>query len=108
MQGFVATGWSNGGTACGLKISAADRDRYLKREWGSISLVLPNEPEPIPVNIDKASMWEGSCRELIHAKIKTWFIQAKMFPWPKGKPPRVRLVPSGPRSFTLSVARNSA
>jgi hypothetical protein len=102
MEEFVATAWSNGTTACGLKISAADRDRYLKREWRWVGLLIPDEPEPIPVNIDKKSMWDGRCRELIHIKIRDWFIQSGKFPWPKGRPPRVRLVQSGPRSFALS------
>src|SRR5205823_261320 len=101
MEKFVATAWS-GGSTCGLKIAAADRDRYLKREWGSVVLLIPGEPDPIPVNLDKASMWEGSCRELIHLKIKAWFIRSDKFPWPKGRPPRVRLAQSGPRSFALS------
>lgn len=103
MAEFVGSAWW-GGNACGIKIRAADRDRYFKREWGSINLLIPGEPEPIAVNIDKQSMWDGSCRELIHIKIKAWFIRAKKHPWPKGKPPRVRLVQSGPRSFAVSFA----
>jgi hypothetical protein len=101
MEEFVATAWS-GGRTCELKISAVNRDRYLKREWGRVDLLIPNEPEPIPVNIDKASMWDGSCRELIHYKIRDWFRKSGKFPWPKGKPPRVRLAQSGPRAFALS------
>jgi len=101
MDEFFASAWW-GGSACGLKISAADRNRFLKREWGSVDLLIPDEPHPTPVNIDKPSMWEGTCRELIHIKIKSWFVRSGKFPWPKGKPPRVRLLHSGPRSFTLS------
>ena len=102
MEEFVATAWSNGATACGLKISAADRDRYLERQWGFVDLLIPGQPAPIPVNINKASMWDGSCRELIHFEIRAWFIRSGKFPWPKGSPPRVRLVQSGRRSFALS------
>ena len=101
MEEFVATAWW-GNRTCGLKISSADRDRYLKREWGSVGLLIPGELEPIPVNIDKKSMWDRRCRELIHFKIRDWFIRSDKFPWPKGRPPRVRLVQSGPRSFALS------
>jgi hypothetical protein len=85
-----------------LKIRAKDRDRYLKREWGSVDLFIPGELAPIPVNIDKASMWDGTCRELIHIKIKAWFIRTGKYPWTKGSPPRVRLIRTQPKSFALS------
>lgn len=101
VEGFVGSGWWGGG-ACGIKISAVDRDRHLVREWGTVRLLLPGGSEPISVNIDKHSMWEGTCRELIHKSIKDWFVRTKKFPWPKGSPPQVRLVPCGPRSFAVS------
>lgn len=101
MGEFVATAWS-GGKACGLKLRTEDRDKYLEREWGSVDLFIPGEPAPVAVNIDKPSMWEGTCRELIHKKIKAWFIRSGKYPWTKGKPPRVRLVQTQSRSFALS------
>lgn len=101
MGEFVGTAWW-GGNACGIKIGAKDRDKYLEREWGSVDLFIPGDSVPIVVNIDKPSMWEGTCRELIHKKIKAWFISSGKFPWVKGRPPRVRLVKIQSRSFALS------
>jgi hypothetical protein len=105
---FIATAWSNGGTSRGLRISARDRNRHLKREWGTVDLLIPDEPEPVAVNIDKPSMWEGSCRELIHFKIKAWFIRCGNLQWPKGRPPKVLLVPQGRRSFAVSFVPEDA
>jgi hypothetical protein len=103
MGEFVGSAWW-GGNACGIKIRAEDRDKYLVREWGSVELFIPGEETPIAVNIDKASMWEGTCRELIHKKIKAWFVRSGKYPWAKGKPPRVRLVKIQSGSFALSFA----
>ncbi len=104
MGEFIGTAWSNGGTACGVKISAHDRDLFLRREWGVVELIVPGEAKPVAVNVDKSSMWDGSCRELIHRSIKDWLTRSEKYPWPNGSPPRIKLTPSGQRSFSLSLA----
>jgi hypothetical protein len=108
-RGMLATAWKNGspdarGNGYGLKISAADRDAFLKREFGSITLHLPGISRPVTVNIDKASMWEGTCRELISRDIGAWLIGVGLAPWPKGAPPKFRLVPRGERAFDVLPA----
>lgn len=55
---FVA--WNNGqhhnsGAGYRLKISAADRDKYFRREWKSAFMLLEGQSEPIEVNIAKPS-----------------------------------------------------
>jgi len=103
---FIGTAWTNGASACGIKIAAADRDQFLRREWGKIRLFVEGDA-PFDVNIDKASMWNGTCRELIHTEIREWLTQTGNFPWPKGAPPRIRLTPKGRRSFALSLVQIS-
>lgn len=102
MEEFFATGWSNGGNARGLRISPKARKRYFEKEWGSVSLSIPDEPEPVQVNIT-ASFWR-KCTELRDPKIGDWFERTHNFCWPKGRPPRIRFVPNGPRSFAVSFA----
>jgi hypothetical protein len=85
-------------------MSAADRDAHLKREWGSIDLYLPGDDQPIKINIDKDSLWNDSCRELISQKIGAWLISSGMAPWPKGKPPKLKFVRRALSAFdVLSV-----
>lgn len=112
-KGLSATAWKNGspderGNGYGLKISAVDRDTYLKRTSGSITLHLPGAPRPVEVNIDKASMWEGTCRELISREIGAWLIREGLAPWPKGRPPKFRLVPRNQRQFDVLPAEVQA
>jgi len=42
------------------------------------------------VNTDKASFWEGNCRELISRDIGSWMLETRAAPWDSGKPPRFR------------------
>jgi hypothetical protein len=100
-QDFEVIAWSNGGTGYGLKMSAVDRDAYLKREWGSVDLYLPGSRQPTKVNVDKDSLWNKSCRELISKEIGAWLVANGLAPWPKGKPPRFTLVRRGPREFDV-------
>jgi hypothetical protein len=88
---FEVVAWSNGGTGYGLKMSAVDRDTYLKREWGSVALYLPGRHQPTKVNVDKDSFWSQSCRELISKEVGAWLIDNGIAPWPKGKPPKFKL-----------------
>ena len=92
-----------GGTTFGLKLSAADRDAHLVREWRTIFLQLSGSNELVEVNIDKPSMWEGSCRELISSKIGDWLKQNGKLPWPKGHPPRVSIERVGKRIFRVDL-----
>ena len=43
--------------------------------------------------------------ELIHKSIGEWFKRAGLYPWPKGRPPTVRLQPRGERAFDVSLER---
>ncbi len=84
-----------------MKLGQADRDLYLRREWSHIALHLPHLDEPIAVVTGKASMWEGHCRELIHKEIGVWLKKAELFPWLKGKPPKIRLQHLGDTEFQV-------
>ncbi len=100
--------WNNGqqhasGAGYGLKLSADDRDRYFMRSWSTVLLTLPGVPNPIEVNVAKASFWSATCRELIHRNIGKWLIDCGYAPWERGRPPRFQLEPMGERRFSLRV-----
>ena len=98
---FDAVVWKGG--TYGLKLSAADRDAHLIREWRTISLKLSGIDELVEVNIDKPSMWEGNCRELISSKIGVWLKRNKKIPWSKGHPPKVTIERVGDRVFAVAL-----
>ncbi len=100
-QEFEAVAWNNGKTGYGLKISAKNRDAFLQREWRTVNLHLAGRSEPIEVNIDKRSFWNDTCRELINKEIGIWFEEYGLAPWPKGRPPKLKLVLKAPRSFAV-------
>lgn len=99
---FVATAWNNGHSGYGLRISAADRDAFLKRGWGSIDLYLAGKVNPAKVNVNKDSLWIGTCRELISGDIGAWMIARGLAPWPKGRPPKFKLVVRAEREFDVT------
>jgi hypothetical protein len=109
LAGLAAVAWNNGahhqsGAGYGLKISAADRDAWLKREWASVELHLPAPHGLAIVNIDKPSFWNETCRELIDQQIGAWLISEGKGRWARGKPPRVKLLPRGERVFEVVPA----
>ena len=53
-----------------MKKSAADRDSYLRRAWGTVDLYVGNLAA-VSVNLDKDSFWNDIYRELISMEIGT-------------------------------------
>lgn len=91
---MIVTAWNNGsqhasGVGYGLKISIPDRDRYFKREWKLILLEIEGRTSAIKINVDKASFWNETCRELISTEIGKWLLQIGIAPWSKGNPPKL-------------------
>lgn len=104
---MIVKAWNNGqhyptGAGYGLKIDAADRNLYFRREWKSVTLVLEGQVMPVEINIAKPSFWGKTCRELISAEIGRWLIKNKLTPWMKKNPPKLVLEPlSEARHFQL-------
>ena len=71
---FFVIAWNNGahhssGAGYGVKISARDRDTHFKTEWRTVSLHLPDRSDPVAINVNKKSFWNGTCRELISREL---------------------------------------
>ncbi len=76
-RSLIARAWNNGrrhasGAGYGLKIAADARDAFFHRDWGTVVLHLSGRTRPMTVNIDKASFWNDTCRELISRDIGSW------------------------------------
>jgi uncharacterized protein YfaT (DUF1175 family) len=103
---MIATTWHNGshhpsGAGYGLKLQSKDRNRYFKRDWKTVMLELEGDPHPVEVNIDKPSFWGSVCREVINKHIGLWLIENGLAPWPKGKPPKLNVIPLSERRFAV-------
>ena len=105
---FPATAWNNGrwhasGADYGLKLSAADRDRFFRRNRRIVMLRLAagSNVVDVEVNCAKNSFWNGTCRELIARDIGRWFIDVGIATWPRGKPPRFTIAPTAPGKFRV-------
>lgn len=96
---FEAKAWNNGdwhdtGAGYGLKVSVEDRDRFFERDWRTVTLRLLGErtSRVAVANVDKASFWGTSCRELIKLEIGQWLIENGFRRWPLNAPPRFRML----------------
>ncbi len=90
------TAWNNGrhhssGAGYGVKLRAQDRDEFFDRGWPEVILHLDGSEQSIIVNIDKASFWGTTCRELIHKEIGRWLYRRELAPWPSRQPPQLML-----------------
>lgn len=102
----MATCWNNGshnanGSGYGIKLTLAERDSLLDSNWETVDLELPNSEVIKGVNCSKASMWHGSCRELIHREIGLWMRNSNIAPWEKGSPPKLRLARQNGRLLSV-------
>jgi hypothetical protein len=104
---MIASAWHNGQSphdpgSYGIRVSVADRDKFMSSEWTSITLVLSTvssvEIAPTP------SFWR-KCPEFRSVIIGQWLLDSGAAPWPKGKPPRIALESLGKAKFSVEVLR---
>jgi len=107
---MIAQAWNNGshhrtGAGYGIKIATRDRDRYFRKEWKSVTLLLEGIDSPVEVNTDKPSFWATECRELISKEIGLWLRASGKAPW-SGRPvPQLELKPLGEARFSVRFLR---
>ena len=103
---MIVTAWKNskhhpGGAGYGIKIGCEDRNRFFKREWGSVILEFEGTNLQAEVNIKKESFWGPTCSELIKKEIGIWLQDNGMAPWPQCHPPKLSLEQISNRRFIL-------
>ncbi len=110
---FSATAWNNGawhasGAGYGLKVSVADRDKFFRRDWRTVTLRLVAESGVVDIEVTcaKQSFWGPDCRELISHDFGRWFLDLELAPWPKRQLPRFDLSPLKPGVFRVQPRAN--
>jgi len=102
---MIVVGWNNGkpnnrtGGGYGIRIRGKDRDDYFHKTWTSVAVQLDNG-EVVNARLSR-SFW-GKTRALWGREFGKWMLERGLAPWPKGKPPRLKLEPVGDRRFRLS------
>jgi len=102
---MIGAGWNNGsaneqtGSGYGIRISPEDRDKHFRSEWKSITLQLEGGTT---VEITLSQSFWGDCCELRSFVIGRWLLDQGLAPWPRRRPPKVRLERSGNGKFRLS------
>lgn len=107
-KNMVLTAWSNGKNSFGFKISKYARDKFFDRNLKTAILELPAKDGFITAeaNINKASFWNNTCRELISQQIKNWLVQNKLFPWKKHHPPKFKADKIDSNRFRVTMEQN--
>jgi hypothetical protein len=101
---LIVAGWNNGspdnktGAGYGVRLSPSDRDNYFQKNWKTVTVFF--DGASVDCNLSDA-FW-AKCPELRSSKIGKWMLNNKLAPWPKGKPPQLRLDPIGNRQFRLT------
>jgi len=99
---MIVSAWNNGsykktGGGYGIRIRKIDRDQYFEKKRDFITIQIDNEE--VQINIS-SSFW-NKCPELRSEKIGKWLINKGYQKWPKGKPPKFRLIPMNKYKFML-------
>lgn len=95
---MIVSAWFGGG-GYGLRVREEEVSLFFRPEWTEVSLLLPDETEPIVVNLT-ASFWTGA-PELRSVRLKVFFERHDLIPWEKNRPPHFELEPIGRGSFRL-------
>jgi hypothetical protein len=96
---MIVSAWYGGG-GYGLRILESEVSLYFRPEWTEVTVKLPDEPEPVTINLTE-SFW-SSAPELRSSRIKAFFERHDLIPWEKQKPPHFELEPLGGAAFRLN------
>lgn len=91
-----------GSNTYGIRVGAANRDRYFERDWTEIEVEMDGTFHSFCLT---KGFW-NKCpefRDRGHPVIKQWLRQHKTTDWPRGNPPRMSLFPIGSNQFRLAT-----
>lgn len=103
---MIVTAWNEGkyassGGGYGLRFSAKDRDRHLRRDWGTIRLRVQEQPETwVEANVDKDCFWKKEIT-IIDQSIGQWLLKKGYARWVPHHPPKFMLTHLRHNEFSL-------
>jgi hypothetical protein len=101
----LVSGWKSGkfvprrSVALGIRVGLENVERFFDKDWDVV--LIKTESVTIPVKITR-TFWT-TCPELRSPAIGIWMRKKGLPPWPKGRPPEMRLTPIGSNRFQLDL-----
>jgi hypothetical protein len=102
---LVVSGWKSGTfllrrpVALGIRVGRKNAAQFFEKDWGGVFIEM--DGLTIPIRITR-TFW-SSCPELRNSAIGAWMKKRGLAPWMKGKPPQMRLTPTGGNRFRLDA-----
>ena len=104
---MIVSAWRNSsaqkttGTMFGLRLGAALRNKLLPQRVEQVTVQLQDNPV-LKVVVTLTDGFWNKCPEFKHPEIGPWLQRQSIpIPWPRGLPPKFRLVQHGPAEFEV-------
>ena len=100
---MIGTAWKSGrdGGTFGIRVGRGDAENFFSQNWPSVALDLGDKI----VEIKMTGSFRHKCSELRGSAIKDFFFESGIGPWPKGKPPKMDIIPCGGNRFSVSLRK---
>jgi hypothetical protein len=101
-EAFEVTGWQGtGGVTLGFRFGSENARTFVDRRWHSVEVELEGVAHEFPI---RPPFWR-TCPEIRGAPITTWLTRHRLAPWPRGNPPRIRMVYLGANRFRAEALK---
>jgi hypothetical protein len=100
----LVSGWKSGkfdgrrAVALGVRVGREFANQFFDKRWDAVLVEL--DDKIVSVRLTK-TFWT-TCPELRSPAIGAWMKKQGLAPWPKGRPPELRLTPMGRNKFRLA------
>jgi len=95
-----ASAWNDGKNTYGIRVGLPNRNRYFSSDWDEIEVELDGRFYTFKLT---PSFWR-KCPEFRDSGepiIRDWLMRHRSLDWPRGRPPKMELVPLGGSRFRL-------
>ena len=96
---MIATGWK--AATYGIRVGKSSAREYFSRNWKDIHVEIDGQFHTF--NLTR-TFWT-TCPEFRGAIIGDWLKRNRLASWPKGKPPKVELIPVKDNYFKLMLLK---
>ena len=98
-----ATAWNDGKSTYGIRVGFPNRAAFFDSGWIEIEVEIDGEMHRFGLT---SGFWRGcpEFRDRGGPRIREWLRRNGLLGWPKGRPPRVQLIPLGGNRFRLALS----